>query len=121
MQRKVTIGPAGDAYEREADRVSADVASGRAIGPSAISPIGAHTAAPPAPVSRRAAAPDDKKKDEKPKAPAVQKAAAPEDKKKDDKPKTPAVQKAAAPDDKRSEERRVGKECKHWCRSRWSP
>ena len=21
----------------------------------------------------------------------------------------------------RSEERRVGKECKHWCRSRWSP
>ena len=22
---------------------------------------------------------------------------------------------------KRSEERRVGKECKHWCRSRWSP
>ena len=30
------------------------------------------------------------------------------------------------PDDRmkiltRSEERRVGKECKHWCRSRWSP
>ena len=24
-------------------------------------------------------------------------------------------------DPKRSEERRVGKECKHWCRSRWSP
>ena len=23
--------------------------------------------------------------------------------------------------DPRSEERRVGKECKHWCRSRWSP
>ena len=23
--------------------------------------------------------------------------------------------------DHRSEERRVGKECPHWCRSRWSP
>ena len=22
---------------------------------------------------------------------------------------------------RRSEERRVGKECSHWCRSRWSP
>jgi hypothetical protein len=40
VQRKVTIGPVGDAYEREADRVAADVASGRAIAPSAISPIG---------------------------------------------------------------------------------
>jgi hypothetical protein len=73
----VQIGPAGDAYEREADRVSADVASGRSIVPSAISPIGSLSS----PVGQRAAAPDDKKKDEKPKAPAVQKAAAPEDKK----------------------------------------
>src|SRR5207244_6470801 len=41
VQRKMTIGPAGDAYEREADRVSSDVASGRSTAPSTISPIGA--------------------------------------------------------------------------------
>ena len=29
VQRKVQIGPSGDAYEHQADRVSADVASGR--------------------------------------------------------------------------------------------
>ena len=27
----------------------------------------------------------------------------------------------ASEDDDRSEERRVGKECTSWCRSRWSP
>ena len=28
---------------------------------------------------------------------------------------------AGATEEKRSEERRVGKECTSWCRSRWSP
>src|SRR5262249_48380113 len=75
VQRRVTIGEAGDRYEREADRVAADVVSGRSIGPAAISALGPL----PAPsVGQRAAAPDDKKKEEKPEAPAVQKAAAPE-------------------------------------------
>ena len=49
---------------------------------------------------------EEKKKADKPKA---------EEKKKADKPKAEEKKKA------RSEERRVGKECTSWCRSRWSP
>ena len=106
QQRKVQIGPSGDAYEHQADRVSADVASGRSIAPSAISPIGSL----PSPVGQRAdAAPapekkPEKKKDEKPPS-AVQKANAPaekkpDEKKKDDKKAAPAVQKADKPGEK---------------------
>ena len=39
-----------------------------------------------------------------------------------DVPVTRSLRYAPAPmPPERSEERRVGKECKHWCRSRWSP
>ena len=113
VQRKVEIGPAGDAYEREADRVASDVASGRSIKPSAISPIGSLPAAGAQRATDAKKTADDKKKDEKPKtpAPAVQKAATPapdkkpepkkpDEKKADDKPKAaaaPSVQKADKP------------------------
>jgi hypothetical protein len=126
VQRKVTIGPAGDSYEREADRVASDVASGRSIAPSAISPIGSAGA-----VGQRATAggkkpeqdrkPEQEKKPEQDKkadrekkdqipAMPVQKAAAPagapaappdkerkKEKTKDEKPKSAPIQKAGAP------------------------
>lgn len=124
VQRKMTIGPAGDGYEQEADRVASDVASGRSIAPSAISPIGAlggvgqrATASGGKPEQDKKAEPDrkpeaEKKKKEDPAAAmAVQKAAAPAaapkdekkkpekapEKKKDEKPAAAPVQKAAAP------------------------
>jgi Domain of unknown function (DUF4157) len=98
VQRKVTIGPSGDAYEREADRVAGEISSGRSVAPSAISPMGSLPAGGAG--QRAAAAPEEKKKDEKAKLP-VQKADKPEDRKKDDKPKAP-IQKA---EDKKKEEK----------------
>ena len=135
VQRKVQIGPSGDAYEQQADRVAADVASGRSIAPSAISPIGSLASPvnqraeaapapekkpekkkeekPAAPVQKADAPagkkPDEKKKDDKKAAPTVQKADKPgeKDKKKEEKPKTPApVQKADKPAEKKPEEKK---------------
>ena len=53
VQRKVTIGPAADAYEREADRVANDVASGRPVAQTTISPIGSLPGAPAAKPARK--------------------------------------------------------------------
>jgi hypothetical protein len=120
VQRKVAIGPAGDAYEREADRVAADVASGRGVAPSAISPIGSLPASPA--TGQRAMAPDKDKKPEPNKKPEVQKKPEqdrkpPQDRKPEaekDRDKTPAAvplqMAAAAPaapakDDKKKEEK----------------
>ena len=90
VQRKVTIGPAGDAYEREADRVAADVGSGRSIAPSAISPIGSLGA-----VGQRASAsgkkPEQDKKTESDRKPEAEK------KKTEDPLAALPLQKAAAP------------------------
>src|SRR5262249_11512078 len=90
VQRKPHNGPSGAADGREAGRGPADVASGRSIAPSAISPIGSL----PSPVGQRAdAAPAPEKKPEK-------------DKKKDEKPATAPVRKADAPADKKPDEKK---------------
>ena len=114
VQRKVTIGPAGDAYEREADRVASDVSSGRAIAPSAISPIGSlggvgqrATASGKKPEQDRKPESDrhaeaGKKKDDPLSALPLQKAAKPAEKKKEEKPAAASVQKA---DDKKKDEK----------------
>ncbi len=102
VQRKVTIGPAGDAYEREADRVAVDVASGRSIAPSAISPIGSLGA-----IGQRASASG--KKPEQDKKPEPERKAEAEKKKKDDQPAGAPLQKAEAPAPPRKDEKKDAK------------
>jgi hypothetical protein len=88
IQRRVTIGEPGDAYEQEAESIASRVAAGQQIAPASISPIGA---LPTASTAQRAEPPEEKQ----PIPDAVQKAEAPDPEK--ELPAPPPVQKAAKP------------------------